>query len=74
MKNKKISIWNKIIKSNVWIITEMSENIWLSAVSIRKILRTWNWNIENKEKIINYLIEKNYIREWEYTITEFFIV
>ena len=74
MKNKKISIWNKIIKSNIWIITEMSENIWLSAVSIRKILRTWNWNIENKEKIINYLIGKNYIREWEYTITEFFTV
>lgn len=74
MENKKKSIWNKIIKSNVWILGDMSEKIWLSAVSIRKILRTWIWNIENKEKIMSYLIENNYIRDWEFTITEFFTV
>ena len=41
----------------------------------RKILKSnvWRWN-NKKNKIINFLVGNNYIREWEYTITELFEV
>lgn len=71
---KKTSKWYRIIKSNFWILKEMSDEIWLSEVSIRKIVKTWNWKTENKEKILNFLENKNLIEKWKYTITEFFEV
>lgn len=69
---KKISIWYKIIKSNFWIINEISEGIWLSRTSVTKIFKTWKWKTENKENILNFLENKNIIEKWKYTILDFF--
>lgn len=73
MKNKeKLSIFKEIIKTNIWLTWEISENIWISSMTIWRISKTWKWKIEIKEKILNFLENKNIVEKWQYTITEFF--
>ena len=73
-KEEKISIFKKIIKTNIWLTWEISENIWISLMTIWRISTTWKWKIEIKEKILNFLETKNLIEKWKYTITEFFSI
>lgn len=73
-KEEKISIFKKIIKTNIWLTWKISENIWISLMTIWRISTTWKWKIEIKEKILNFLENKNLIEKWEYTITEFFSI
>lgn len=72
MKKEELSIFREILKKNTWLLRKISENIEISEMTLRRISITWIGNEENKNKILNYLIDNNYIREWEYTITEFF--
>lgn len=66
------SIFRKILKSNVWLLRSISENTWINEITIRQISLIWRWNNKSKNKIINFLVGNNYIRDWEYTITELF--
>ena len=68
------SIFRKILKSNVWLLRSISENTWINEITIRQISLIWRWNNKSKNKIINFLVGNNYIRDWEYIITELFEV
>ena len=69
---ERISIWMKIVKENHWLMKKISKALKISTNSIYKIFSTWKWKIENKEKILKYLEKNNYVRVWQYIITEFF--
>lgn len=68
------SIFRKILKSNVWLLRSISENTWINEITISQISLIWRWNNKSKNKIINFLVGNNYIRDWEYIITELFEV
>ncbi|PZM83074.1 hypothetical protein DLH72_04040 [Candidatus Gracilibacteria bacterium] len=72
MKKEELSIFREILKKNTGLLRKISENIEISEMTLRRISITGIGNEENKNKILNYLIDNNYIREGEYTITEFF--
>ena len=69
---EEITIFKKIAKTNNLLLTDMSNEIWLSIQTLKKIMNTGNWRIKNKGKILKYMEENNYVRVWQYTITEFF--
>ena len=72
MKKEKISIFRKKLKENFWLSTMIANWIGIHINSITNISKSWKWNLKNKEKIINFLISKKLIKEWEYTIKKFF--
>ena len=72
MKEEKRSIFREKLKENFWLSTMIADWIGLHINSITKISKTWKWNLKNKEKIIKFLISKNIIKEWKYTINKFF--
>lgn len=74
MKEERVSVFNEILKKNNWLAKKICEKTKISSMTIYRISKTWIWNDENKILILNLLISENYIREWEYTITEFFTV
>ena len=72
MKKKKQSEFSKILCINPWLATIISEkeNIWKDTIT--KIKNTSKWHANIKHNIYCYLVEHNYIRIWEYTLTELF--
>ena len=69
---EEMTIFKKIAKTNNWLLTDMSNEIWLSIQTLKKIMNTGKWRIKNKGKILKYMEENNYVRVLQYTITEFF--
>ena len=67
-----MSVFEKILISNRWLATRMSDEINISKVTITKLKLTWIANIETKFKIFSYLLNNNFIRLGQYTLEDFF--
>lgn len=72
MKTKKQSVFSRILVNNNWLAKNISEKENISKPVITKIKKTGKWYTNTKHKVFCYLVENNYIRVWEYTLTELF--